>query len=132
MVFVRFQDLEVYQLAEEVADAIWDIVLKWDLLARDTVGKQLIRAADSIGANIAEGSGRDSPGDTRRFLRIARGSLHETQHWLRRAFRRKLLTPEQIAALQGPIDRLPIKLNAFLKSIGRNRSATASSMSHPK
>jgi four helix bundle protein len=120
MAFVRFQDLEVYQLAEELADAIWEIVLKWGILARDTVGKQLIRAADSIGANIAEGSGRDSPCDTRRFLRIARGSLLETQHWLRRAFRRKLLTPDQTAALQAPIDKLPLKLNAFLKSIGRN------------
>jgi four helix bundle protein len=132
MAFVRFQDLEVYQLAEGLADAVWDIVLKWDLLARDTVGKQLIRAADSIGANIAEGSGRGSPGDTRRFLRIARGSLLETQHWLRRAFRRKLLTSEQTAALQAPIDKLPLKLNAFLKSIGRNRSTPANSTSHPK
>jgi len=124
MAFVRFQDLEVYQLSEELADAVWDIVLKWDLLARDTVGKQLIRAADSIGANIAEGSGRGSPNDTRRFLRIARGSLMETQHWLRRAFRRKLLTPKQTAALQAPIDKLPLKLNAFLKLIGGNRSHT--------
>lgn len=91
MGFVRFQELEVYKLAEKLADTIWDIVREWDVLARDTVGKQLIRAADSIGANIAEGSGRANFGDTRRFLRIARGSLLETQHWLRRAFRRKLL-----------------------------------------
>jgi four helix bundle protein len=132
MAFVRFQDLEVYQLAEELADTIWEIVLKWELLARDTVGKQLIRAADSIGANIAEGCGRASPCDTRRFLRIARGSLQETQHWLRRAFRRQLLTADQTAALQAPIDKLPLKLNAFLKSIGRNRPTAADSMSHPK
>jgi four helix bundle protein len=117
MAFVRFQDLEVYQLAEDLADSVWDIVLQWDTLARDTVGKQLIRAADSIGANIAEGSGRGSHADTRRFLKIARGSLLETQHWLRRAFRRRLLTPEQTAALQPTMDKLPPKLNAYLKSI---------------
>lgn len=122
MGFVRFQDLEVYQLAEELADAVWAIVLTWNALARDTVGKQLIRAADSIGANIAEGSGRGSSGDTRRFLRIARGSLLETQHWLRRAFRRKLLTPDQVATLQASIDNLPIKLNAFMKSTSKNQT----------
>ena len=124
MAFVRFQDLEVYQLAEELADAVWAIVLKWDALARDTVGKQLIRAADSIGANIAKGSGRGSSGDTRRYLRIARGSLMETQHWLRRAFRRKLLTSDQIATLQASIDKLPLKLNAFMKSISKTHPSS--------
>jgi four helix bundle protein len=53
--------------------------------AKDTVGKQMVRAGDSIGANIAEGSGRGSFQDNRRFIRIARGSLYETMHWLRRA-----------------------------------------------
>jgi four helix bundle protein len=132
MAFVRFQDLEVYQFAEALADAVWETVLKWDFMARDTVGKQLIRAADSIGANIAEGSGRASHGDTRRFLRIARGLLFETQHWLRRAFRRKLLTQDQTKALQATMDKLPLKLNAYLKSIGRNGPSTVDSTSHPK
>jgi four helix bundle protein len=120
MPFVRFQDLNVYQLSEQLADAVWEIVRQWDILARDTVGKQLIRSADSIGANIAEGSGRHSHNDNRRFVRIARGSLFETQHWLRRAFRRTLLTAEQTKALQAIVDRLAPTLNAYLKSIGRS------------
>jgi four helix bundle protein len=120
MAFTRFQDLRVYQLAEELADSVWVIVLKWNILARDTVGKQLIRAADSIGANIAEGSGRHSHNENRRFIRIARGSLLETQHWLRRAFRRHLLTAEQTKALQVTMEQLAPTLNAYLKSIGRS------------
>ncbi len=132
MGFVRFQDLDVYRLSEDLADAVWEIVRKWDELARDTVGKQLIRAADSIGANIAEGSGRGSPADTRRFLRIARGSLMETQHWLRRAFRRKLLSTDQTTALQTTMDRLPLKLNAYLKSVGRKQLSAAGSKSQKR
>jgi four helix bundle protein len=124
MAFVRFQDLDVYQLSEELADAMWEIVLRWSTLARDTVGKQVIRAADSIGANIAEGCGRQSPNDNRRFVRIARGSLLETQHWLRRAFRRKLLTREETTALQSTLDKLAPKLNAYLSSIGRGPKPT--------
>jgi four helix bundle protein len=119
MPFVRFQDLAVYQLTEQLEDTVWEIVLKWNILARDTVGKQLIRAADSIGANLAEGCGRQSHNENRHFARIARGSLLETQHWLRRAFRRSLLTAEQTKALQGTIDDLGPKLNAYIKSIGR-------------
>ena len=53
-----FEDLRVYQASEALADLIWEIVSRWKPLARDTVGTQLIRAADSIGANIAEGHGR--------------------------------------------------------------------------
>jgi four helix bundle protein len=48
-----FEELDVYRLSERVADEIWRIVVRWDTFARDTVGKQLVRAADSIGANIA-------------------------------------------------------------------------------
>jgi four helix bundle protein len=110
----------VYLLAEQLADEVWKIVRPWELLARDTLGKQLVRAADSIGANIAEGSGRGSNQDYRRFLPIARGSLCETQHWLRRVFRRNLLTPEQVERLKAMVDSLAPALNAYLRSIGQN------------
>jgi four helix bundle protein len=76
----NFENLQIYQLAEQLADQIWDIVNGWDCLAIKTVGSQIIRSADSIGANIAEGSGRGSNQDYKRFLRIARGSLYETRH----------------------------------------------------
>jgi four helix bundle protein len=87
----NFENLGVYQLSENLADKIWDIVLSWDNFAKDTVGKQMVRSTDSIGANIAEGEGRGSFQDNRRFIRIARGSLQETQHWLRRAFKRNFV-----------------------------------------
>ena len=85
---------------------------------RLTLGKQIVRSADSIGANIAEGSGRGTYQDNRRFVRIARGSLYETRHWLRRAYRRQLLPPDQIDAMKSMIDELGPKLNAYLRSIG--------------
>src|SRR4051812_15101018 len=106
MAKAKFLELRVYQLAEEVADAAYDAVLPWDRLNRNTVGEQLVRACDSIGANIAEGYGRGTPADNKRFVRIARGSLNEPHHWLRRAFRRKLLTAEQIDRLKPLLDEL--------------------------
>jgi len=84
-----FESLRVYRLSEDLADSVWEIVGGWDRFARDTVGKQVVRSADSIGANIAEGTGRGSYQDNRRFARMARGSLNETQHWLRRAYKRR-------------------------------------------
>ncbi|HEY2979615.1 MAG TPA: four helix bundle protein [Anaerolineales bacterium] len=113
-----FENLRVYRLSEELADEIWDLVLGWNNFAKDTVGRQLVRAADSIGANIAEGTGRGTFQDNRRFLRTARGSLRETQHFLRRAFRRKLIAEAQVKTIKPLIDELAPRLNAYLKSIG--------------
>lgn len=120
-----FENLRVYQLSEKLADEIWTIVKNWDYLAKDTVGKQLIRAADSVGANIAEGSGRGTYPDNRRFIRIARGSLCEVRHWLRRAHSRKLLTESQVLTTKPLLQELSPKLNAYLRSIGSQEQKAA-------
>lgn len=119
----NFENLRVYKLAEDLADTIWDVVTGWESFAKDTVGKQIVRAADSIGANIAEGTGRGSFQDNKRFVRIARGSLNETQHFLRRAFRRKLLAETDVKKLKPLVDNLAPQLNSYLKSIGRGMTA---------
>lgn len=115
----RFQDLNVYRLSEKLSEEIWQIVSDWQSLAKETIGKQIVRSADSVGANIAEGVGRGYFNDNKRFVRIARGSLYETQHWLRRAYCRQLLTPKQLDRLKTIIDELAPKLNAYLNSIGK-------------
>src|SRR6266568_1074195 len=113
-----FENLHVYRLSEKLCDAIWIVVKEWDSLAKYTLGRQLIRAADSIGANIAEGTGRGSFQDNRRFVRTARASLNETKHWLRRAHRRRLLTLDAIDKIKPIVDELAPRLNAYLKSVG--------------
>ncbi len=127
----NFENLEVYQLAESIADAVWDVTVAWDHFARDTVGRQLVRAADSIGANIAEGAGRGTYKDSRRFVHIARGSLHETKHWLRRAYRRKLLSPDQTDQLKPMLEELGPRLNSYLKSIGRSTKRDSTADNYP-
>ena len=123
----NFEHLHIYRLSEKLADQIWKIVVRWDFLAMNTVGIQIVKSADSIGANIAEGSGRGTDPKFRRFLRVARGSLYETQHWLRRAFKRRLLSEKQVNDLVPIISELTPKLNAYLGSIGslrRRRNST--------
>lgn len=118
-----FEDLRVYKLAEDIADLLWKMVLRWERLAQDTTGKQLINSAGSIGTNIAEGTGRASYADNRRFAKIARGSLFELKHWPRRAFKRHLLTQSEIDALRILIEELTPKLSAHVNSIGKKNNA---------
>ena len=113
-----FENLQVYKLGEKLADEVWTVVTGWEQFAKTTVGRQMVRAADSVGANIAEGSGRGSFQDNRRFVKMARGSLNETKHWLRRAFRRGLLSADDVKRIRPIIDELAPKLNAYLQSIG--------------
>ncbi|MBX3293614.1 MAG: four helix bundle protein [Acidobacteria bacterium] len=118
MAKTHFENLRVYQLSETLSDEIWVIASKWDQFAKDTVGRQLVRSADSIGANLAEGSGRGSDTEYRRFIRISRGSLYEARHWLRRAYNRGFLTKTQIDSLTAILNELTPTLNAYLRSIG--------------
>jgi four helix bundle protein len=106
-----FNQLRVYRLAVQLADEVYESVARWPMQARISFGSQLIRAADSIGANIAEATGRHHVPDKRRFLFIARGSLHETEHWMNRAETRGLL-PHGSAARLAEIARL---LNGMIK-----------------
>ena len=114
-----FEKLRVYILAEEIADLTWEIVIKWNYFAKDTIGKQLVNAADSVGANLAEGYGRGSHADNRRFAKISRGSLFEVKHWLRRAYKRNLLSEQEISTLQEIIKELTPKLSAYINSISK-------------
>ena len=77
-----FFQLRVYQFAVALSDEIYESVGHWPLLARTSMGSQLIRSADSVGANIAEAVGRWSEADKRRLLLVARGSLYETERWM--------------------------------------------------
>ena len=113
-----YQDIEesrLYQRAEKVGDQVWDLVIEWESFARDTVGNQLARAADSIGANIAESAGRYSPGDVIRFLHFARGSLRETRFWLKRANKRQLITNDTFNSLFAELTTLSLELNNYIK-----------------
>ena len=114
-----FENLRVYKLSEEIADFVWEIVSLWDYFAKDTIGKQLVNSADSIGANIAEGYGRGSHADNRRFAKISRGSLFEVKHWLRRAYKRNFLSEKEVSNLQELVNELTPKLSAYINSISK-------------
>ena len=127
-----FEKLQVYRLSERLADEVWAVVRPWEKFTGDTIGKQLVRAADGIGANIAEGFARGSHPDNRRFVRMARGSINETMHWLRRSYARNLISEVQLGAIKPLLDELAPRLNDYLNSVGvaRNRNLVPQPTAH--
>jgi four helix bundle protein len=118
-----FEDLRILKTAEEIADAVWKRVVRWDEFARDVVGKQLARAADSIGANIAEAFGRFHFGEKLQFLYFARGSIFETKYWLNRALARGLLSSEEAREYVSRLTTLARQLNTFADRLKTLRSS---------
>ena len=116
----RLEDLDIYNLSEEFADEVGSIVITWDYFAKDTIGKQLVRSADSIGANIAEGFGRFHYKENKNFCYFSRGSLIETKTWIKKAQTRGLLSEAKHSFLLQKLESIHIKLNAYIKFIGKN------------
>ena len=115
---MQLEDLRVYNISLRVGEIVWNQVAAWEPLARDTIGKQVIRSADSIAANISEGYGRYHFKENRLFCFYARGSLYETKTWLRKAKNRKLLSSSEFNSLEKELTILAKMLNKYIKSIG--------------
>jgi len=115
----RLEDLEIYNLSQLFSEEIWTIVIGWDYFAKDTIGKQLVRSADSISANIAEGFGRYHYKENKNFCYFSRGSVLETKAWLIKANNRNLVAADQYNLLMAQLETIHLKLNAYIKFIGK-------------
>jgi len=116
----EIHELDVYRLAEKLADRIWSDFDHWNVKAQKTIGYQVIRSADSIAANIAEGYGRYTPADRKKFYHYARGSFEETKAWLRKAIRRSVISKQtDVDWYKRMVDELGPKLNGFIGATGR-------------
>lgn len=116
---MKLEEFKVYQLSMEIAEKIWIIVDGWDYFAKDTVGKQLVRAVDSVAANLSEGYGRYHFRENINFSYYSRGSLFETKTWLTKARNRKLLKAPDYLLFSQQIDDIGIRLNNYIRSIGK-------------
>ena len=120
---MKLEELNTYNLSMDLGEKIWNIVFKWDYFAKDTVGKQLVRAADSIAANLSEGFGRYHFKEAKNFGYYSRGSLFETKTWLTKAHNRKLVDSPEFEAFLSSIDSIGKMLNNYIKSIGTTKAS---------
>lgn len=113
--YLKLNDIDSYKQAFHLSNNIWEIVLTWDYFSRDTVGKQFVRAVDSISANIAEGFGRYTKKDKIRFYRISMGSIYESMDWNEKSKTRKLISIEQYKYIFEKLEKLPKLVNQLIK-----------------
>jgi four helix bundle protein len=98
-----FKDLKVWTKAHELTLAVYRQTRVFPKEEMYGLTSQLRRAAASIGANIAEGCGRRSDGEMKRFLQIARGSASELEYHFVLARDLQLLGKDEFKNLEGKV-----------------------------
>jgi four helix bundle protein len=112
------EDFKTYHKAMELGEKVWEIVDSWNYFQKDTIGKQLVRAVDSIAANLSEGLGRFHFKEIKNFSYYSRGSLFETKTWLTKAANRKLIAEPNFDQLIEELEIIGKMINTYIKSIG--------------
>src|SRR6478752_7261348 len=116
------EDFKTYNRAMDVGEKIWDAVAKWNCFEKDTIGKQLVRAVDSIAANLSEGLGRYHYKEIKNFSYYSRGSLFETKTWLTKANSRNLIDKDFFNQLTLDLNEIGKMINGYIKSIGEKNN----------
>lgn len=115
-----FTDLEVWQLALEIQNRIFELT-KTEPLSKDfSLKDQMNRSSGAVMDNIAEGFGRGGRLEFVQFLTIARGSASELQSQLIRCAKRKYINPETFKELNKLVETNGKKIGAFIKYLNQS------------
>ena len=114
--YLQLNNIGSYKISFNLSNYVWNVVVGWNYFAKDTVGKQFVRAIDSVSANIAEGFGRYGKKDKVKFYRYSFGSIKESLDWNEKSKIRGLITQKQYEHILNELNnKLPIELNSLIK-----------------
>jgi four helix bundle protein len=120
--YTPIETLEFFQDLEGLSDDLWKQVSDWKPFWRDSIGSQLVRAVDSIGANLVEGDGRHSDKESLHFFSIARGSAREARYWLNRCYKRNMMEASVTENYLTRLTSIMKRLNSLITSRRQNTS----------
>jgi four helix bundle protein len=112
----------VFARYQSVAQEVWSLAMSWPPFVQNTLGSQLVRAADSVGANLVEGDGRPTDGDGIRFFGIARSSARETSYWISVASTRGFISGQVAEKLNSELNEAGKMLNGLISYRRQYRS----------
>ena len=112
-----YKDLISWQKSMQLAEEVYKLTKL--LPKEETYGlvSQVRRAVVSVSSNIAEGYGRDSTLEYARFLKVARGSLYETETQLYLCERLQFLSQDKLAPALSLCGEIGKMLNTMLRRL---------------
>jgi four helix bundle protein len=113
----RFEELEVWNLAVDFANLVYDATRSFPTEERFGLTSQMRRAAVSVSANVAEGRSRRSDIDFARFVEVAYGSLMEVVSHAYVAKRQNLLDQSEFEPIYDHSEQLAKMLSGRRSSL---------------
>ena len=113
----RFQGLDIWKEAVEVADVLFDIADRLEARRLYRFAEQLRGCGLSMTNNIAEGSGSISNREFHQFLNIARRSTFESANIILMLERRELIAAEEATPVLHRLDRLCRRITSFQRTL---------------
>ena len=123
----NFRQLDVWRKAHELTLEVYRLTANFPNQERYGLTSQLQRASASIGANLAEGCGRETDADFKRFVQMACGSACEVEYHLLLAMDLSLIniaTHEKLNANVNEVKRMLVGLTRYLESENVDRRST--------
>jgi four helix bundle protein len=114
-----FRSLKVYQKSIELADIIYKLTKRFPSEEKYRLTDQMVRAATSIGANIAKGVGQGYKSKTINFCNIAMGSTNEMRHWITVARMQTYISDDEFKDLDGRLDEILRMLIGYMRMVSR-------------
>jgi len=112
--YLEVEEIAAYKRSFGLSNYVWGIVNKWGYFEKHAIGKQLVRAVDSISANIAEGFNRYHRKDKSHFYYYALGSMGESKDWIEKARVRKLINKDEYVYIINELQKLPREIYSLI------------------
>lgn len=115
----NFRKYQVWELGHQITLDIYKFTDSFPKSEQYSLTSQMRRASSSIPANIAEGCGRESDAEFRRFLLIANGSAAELEYFLILSKDLDLVKDDKFEDLVNKVDILKRSLNKLISKISK-------------
>jgi four helix bundle protein len=120
--YLMLNDLNAYKVSFNLSNYVWNAIMTWDYFAKDTIGKQFVRAIDSVAANIAEGFGRYNKKDKIKFYKYSRSSIYESLDRPEKSRKRNLISINEYNYIFHILKSLPREINHLIHFTDRKLS----------
>ncbi len=113
------KEIDAYKRSFNLSNYIWRLIANWEHFERDSIGKGLIKAVDSISSNIAEGYNKSHRKKSIQCYHFSMSYVEQCRDWIRKAILRKLITQEEYFFMIKELREIPKEIHALIKFASR-------------